>query len=285
MTSAPQTLLELRRHQKDGQPWLLSLVLPEVGGGRLDASRLAVIDEHPDARVLKVSGLDQTTFELLVEEYAGRFTAIEFWKCPRIADLTPLESLSGLELVAFYWNQRATRLWDLSRNPRLTGLHFDDFTRLHDLGDLTRGGSLVELGFGDAVWSTSVFESLEPLGGLRGLGRLTFTAKKIEDGRVEPLAELSALTELSFPSNLFTTRQVAWLRAHLPDTLQARSLAAFLTLRHPVEGDGKTKDVLLVGKRQPFLSSAADAGRIRRHETRFAAMVEEFRQDPMLPPS
>jgi hypothetical protein len=284
MTSGPRSLRELRRSHTDDEPWLVNLVLPEIGGGRLEPSGLAVLEERPDATALRISGLDQASFETLVTEYAARFTAVEFWKCPRIADLSPLESLPRLELVAFYWNQRATRLWDLSCNPSLTGLHVDDFTRLHDLRDLEGGGSLRELGFGDLIWSTSVFESLGPLARLSGLERLAFTAKRIEDGRIQPLGELHGLTELSFPSNLFTTRQVAWLRAHLPPTLDSESLSPLRILKRPVEYRGRTRDVLLVGKRQPFLSSVADAARIERHVRRFDDMVADFRRDPTLPP-
>jgi hypothetical protein len=284
MVAAPTTLLELRRSRRDNPSWLVSLVLPEIGGGRLGRSELAALEDRPEARALKISGLDQDVFEILISEYAAQFSAIEFWKCPRITDLSPLEDLPGLELVAFYWNQRATRLWDLTRNPRLTGLHFDDFTRLHDLRDLERGGTLRELGFGDAVWSTSVFESLEPLAGLERLQGLRFTAKKIEDGRIEPLARLRGLADLSFPTNLFTTRQVAWLRAHLPAPLESASLSPVIHLKRAVEAKGKTRDVRLVGRGKPFLSSLTDAARIQKHVAEFDRLVAGFRSDPSLPP-
>ena len=285
MTAEPQTLAQLRRHQKVPPPWRLSLVLPEIGGGRLDVGQLAVIEDHPEATALSVSGLDQATFELLVADYGRRFAAIELWKCPRVADLTPLEDLPELRLLSVYWNQRATRLWDLRRTPALTGLNLDDFTRLHDLGDLSRGQSLRELGFGDMIWSTSVYESLEPVGDLAGLQTLAFSAKRIEDGRVQPLGGLTGLRGLSFPTNLFTTEQVAWLRARLPATVQGRSLAATVPVERPLEYHGKVRDVLLVGKRKPFLSSQDDERRIRRHVEEFERLVERFRTDPALDPT
>jgi hypothetical protein len=173
-----------------------------------------------------ISGLDQATFESLVAQYGTRFSAIEFWKCPRIADLSPLEDLPDLQLVAFYWNQRATRLWNISRNPRLTGLCFEDFDRLHDLRALQSGASLQELEFGDAVWSKSAFESLEPLATLSGLRSLNINAKRIDDGRFEPLGQLTRLEALRFPPRQFTNRQIAWLRATLPASLESASLAS-----------------------------------------------------------
>lgn len=284
MTREPTNLLDLRRKDRVDPRWLLNLVLPEIGGGRFDESHLAGVASDPNARALRVSGLDQATFEALVSRHGAQFSAIEFWKCPRIADLTPLEDLTGLRLVSFYWNQRATRLWDLSRTPQLVGLHFDDFTRLHNLSDLEGGEALVELEFGDAVWDKSVFETLEPLVALAGLRSLKFSAKRIDDGRVEPLAALQQLEELSFPRNQFTTRQVAWLRARLPESLASDALEPVNHLSPPLEYDGKARDVLLVGKRKPFLNSVDDAARIRKHIDGFRQMVDYFRSNPALAP-
>lgn len=284
MALEPSSLLELRRRKRDDPPWLVNLALPEIGGGRLDASHLTAIGEKASARALRISGLDQATFESLVAHYGKQLSAIEFWKCPRIADLSPLADLPDLQLVAFYWNQRATRLWNMSRNPRLTGLCFEDFTRLHDLRDLQTCASLEELEFGDAVWSTSFFESLEPLATLRRLRSLKFNAQRIDDERVEPLGELQRLEVLGFPPRQFTTRQVAWLRARLPASLESASLSPLVQLERPLELGGKTRDVLLVGKRKPFLNSVTDAPRIKKHVDGFVQMVDDFRRDPGLRP-
>lgn len=284
MQGGPATLAELRKAYRDDQPWLLKLVLPDVGGGRFDESHMELIASHPEVSALRVSGLDQATFEALVSRFGPQFSAIDFWKCKRIADLTPLEDLPHLRLVSFYWNQRATRLWDLTRTPNLTGLHFDDFTRLHDLDDLSRGFGLNELEFGDAVWDTSVFESLEPLAALTALKSLKLSAKRINDGRIEPLAALQELKSLSFSSRQFTTRQVAWLRARLPDSVQSEALEPVRRLSRPLQRERKQLDVLLVGKRKPFLNSVQDAARIEKHVDAFWRLVAEFRADPSLSP-
>jgi hypothetical protein len=96
--------------------WQLRL-FPEARGSRLGESRLAVISKHPGARALRIGGLDQAGFEHLVARYGAQFSAIEFLGCQRIADLSPLEDLPGLRLVSWVWNQRATRLWNMSRTP------------------------------------------------------------------------------------------------------------------------------------------------------------------------
>jgi hypothetical protein len=242
------------------------------------------MDERRHATALRVSGLDQATFETLVARLDVRFSALHFWKCPRIVDLTPLESLPQLRLVSFYWNQRTSRLWDLGRTPNLAGLRLFDFTRLHDLADLTRGSSLVELDLGDAVWDSLVVESLEPLASLPDLRSLWLSAKKIQDGRVEPLGRLQHLESLTFSAKQFTMRQVAWLRARLPESLASEALEPVRRYSKPLTYHGKERDVLLVGKRKPFLNSVLDADRIRKHVTDFNQLVDAFRADPSASP-
>lgn len=285
MGSGPRDLLELRRASDTQPPWFVNLVEPEVGGGRLDPSQFAVLERNPEATALRVSGLDQTTFEHLVSGYGTRFKAIELWKCPRVEDLTPFEDLPDLRMVSLYWNQRSPRLWNLKRTPQLTALRFEDFTRLHRLDDLNAGEALTEVTFGDAVWAKSTFETLEPLAALTGLRRLSFHPKRIDDGRVQPLGALSGLEKLSIPTNLFTTEQIAWLRARLPESVESNTLGALMRLEKPLDLDGKPRDVLLVGKRKPFLNSDLDAARITKHVRAFEKMVSEFRDHPALEPT
>jgi len=258
-----------------------SLVQPEIGGGKLDAEQLGVLDSVPAAPALHVSGLDQTAFERLVADYGHRYTAIHFWKCPRVEDLSPLEDLPFLELVAFYWNQRATRLWDFRRTPRLRGLSFKDFRKLTALDELVSATSLDQLVFGDAVESKSVFDSLDPLGGLARLRSLEFMPRRIADGRVDALGGLDKLEHLYCPSNLFTSRQFAWLRARLPRASESRVLQPLVNLPRPL-GE---KDVLLVGRGKPFLNSGTDAVRISKHVDQFNRYVAEYVADPQLLPS
>jgi hypothetical protein len=101
-------------------------------------------------------------------------------------------------------------------------------------------------------------------------------------GRIEPLAALQGLRSLSFSPKQFTTSQVAWLRARLPDSLQSGALEPVRQLSHPMTVNGKDRDTLLVGKRKPFLSSVQDAARIRKHTEQFNRMVADFRADPSL---
>ena len=271
------------------QPWCIDLLQRELSGGRTTARDLDAIAARPDATALRVSGLDQTTFELLIDRFGSQFDAIYFWKCGRIADLTPLETLRRLRLVAFYVNQRTSRLWDLRRTPRLLALRFENFTGLHALDDLASGRTLQELDFGDALWNTPVFHSLSPLTALASLRRLSFNARKITDGRIQPLASLAQLEWLTFPPNLFTTSQVAWLKAHLSESVQSKVVGPVFHLG-PIKNlsDGSVteldKNVLVVGKRKPALNARRDAARLQRYVEEFDRLVQRFRDDPSAQP-
>ena len=81
-------------------------------------------------------------------------------------------------------------------------MHFEDFTQLNTLDDLAAGSSLEELGFGNAVWVTSVYATLGPLAGLVGLRHLTFSAKRIMDGRVQPPAKPDVAGDAVVPDQL-----------------------------------------------------------------------------------
>lgn len=278
----PRTLNDLRPPYHPVPPWNVT-IHPKDHNGRLTASDIDVISERPDALAVRVSRLDQAGFEALIARYGSQFVAIELEHCPLITDLTPLEDLPDLRLVDIDWNQRATQLWNLARTPGLTGLRFQDFTRLHNLRDLRTGASLRELVFGDTMRKSAVFESLDSLAALTGLRSLTFSAKRIDDDRVEPLAELTQLDELEFPTSMFTTRQVAWLRARFPETFRSRVLAPIVHFE-PSPDSEDTTDTLLVGKRKPFLNSVTHAARISKHVNEFWQTVDEFRRDPGLAP-
>jgi hypothetical protein len=284
----PLNLEELTAARSMNPARRVDLLLREIGGGKLAAAGLDAISLRPDATALRVSGLDQSTFETLVERHGRQFTALHFWKCPRVQDFSPLENLPDLALVSIYWNQRTSRLWNLAKTPKLRGLEFEDFSRLRDLDDLGNAVAIEELSFGDKIWVKAAVASLEPVGAMTTLRRLSFALRKIEDGRIQPLANLPLLEQLDCSSNLFTTEQLAWLRAHLPDSVEGRVLAPIERLDQPLpnhSGQGPDRDVLVMGKRKPFLSSHDDASRVQRYVDDYWKLVARFRHDPSLEPA
>lgn len=259
----------------------LSLVERDHPESRITRHELDTIGRFPTATEISVSGLTQDTFEYFIAQYGSQFRVINFWKCPLVHDLTAMESLPRIEYVVYFWNQRAERLWDLSRNTRLKGFGFDDFTRMHDLSQLTSAPALQELHFGDKVWTKCVLNTLEPLGQCSKLKSLTFRARKILDGRVEPLANLRNLERLEFPANQFTCRQVAWLKARLPETVRSEVLRGYWTISQPIHHNGKDKDTVLVGKgKRLLIDSKKDRALFDRHVDEFNTLHRWFREHP-----
>jgi hypothetical protein len=255
----------------------LGLVQPETNGGKIGKAQIDALDEHADVRSISISGLDQSTLEYLVVKHGARLEAIEFWKCPRLSNLSPLEDIPRLQAVSLYWNQKAERLWDFSRNPLLRALRFTDFTKLNTLDDLARATALSELEFGGEIDNKFVLESLDPLQDLGQLRELSFGARKIQDGRIEPLAKLVDLRSLNFGIGLFTTPQIAWLKSRLRDTVSSEVLRATRKIDPPLAIGNKNIDTFVVGFGKPSLDSARDAGRLDKYEREFAAMVEYFK--------
>ena len=254
----------------------VSLALREFSGGRIAKEDIDVIQEFPNATEIAISALTQDTFEYFVENYGRQFKAIIFWKCPLIGSLKAIETLDRVEYIVYYWNQRAEHLWDFSKTKALKGFCYDDFTRMHDISEIADAPALEELQFGNRVWAKYILNTLGPIIECTTLKRLAFSAKKILDGKIEPLAHLQQLEQLSFSSNLFSTEQVAWLKAHLPDTVVSKVLNAYWTIDKPLKISDKDKDTVIIGKGKPFLASVEDKERIARYVEQFNEMYHWY---------
>jgi hypothetical protein len=155
---------------------------------------------------------------------------------------------------------------------------------MHDISEVAGAPALEDLRFGDRVWKKYILNTLAPIKACTRLKSLSFSAKKILDGKIEPLAHLQQLEHLEFPSNLFSTEQVAWLKAHLPATVDSRVLNAYRTIDKPLRISDKDKDTFITGKGKPFLSSAEDKGRISRYLAQFNEMHQWFLENPQALP-
>ena len=52
----------------------------DVGGGKITRQEIDIIKDFPDAKALKISGLNQETFEYLIGHYGQQFKRIYFLK-------------------------------------------------------------------------------------------------------------------------------------------------------------------------------------------------------------
>ncbi len=262
--------------QVPDQDSFVTLLPRDTSSGKITKDEIDGIKDFPGATEIVLYGLTQDSFEYFIEYYGQQFKAIIFWKCPLIGSLKAMERLDRVEYIVYFWNQRADKLWDFSKTKALKGFSFDDFSRMHDISEIADAPSLEELQFGNRVWTKYILNTLDPLKNCTTLKNLSFSAKKIEDGRIEPLAHLKQLERLSFATNLFSTEQVAWLKARLPETVESRVLNAFWTMDKPLPISGMVKDTFIVGRGKPFLSSVDDKPKITRYATQFNEMVQWY---------
>jgi hypothetical protein len=261
--------------QSDGS---INLIERDITGGKITKETIDTIQELTSHR-LKISGLKQDTFEYLIWKYGNRFLEITFWKCPRIEDFSPLESLGRLQRLDFFWNQKANRFWNLAKNPNLKALSFNNFVKTTCLSTLGSSTSLEKLEFGNSCGDTSHVESLEPIGAITTLKELAFSPKKIVDAKAEPLTRLPNLKALHFSNRLFSTEKIAWLVARLPPGLESNVLTSFIALQ---PGQLAGVDTLIVGRGKPFLDSVRDKDRLAKYVSKFEALVAHFRSNPSL---
>ncbi|WP_082281523.1 internalin [Leptospira kirschneri] len=256
---------------------VLNLIEDDISGGKILKERIDTIKSNPQANTIQISGLRQDTFNYFVENYASQFETIYFWKCPLVEDLSALSKLKSIQYILFYWNQRAIRLWDMSKNSSLKGVAIDDFTRIHELTDFASSETIEEIHFGNKVWTKFVVESLSPLVHCKKLKFLDFNLKRLKDNDISYLEKTKELKSLHFNTNLFTTEQIAWLRAVRPD-IESSSLEPFRKLKNPiVDNREKTLDVIVNGKGKPLLNSDIDKIKLEKYISTFNALVEEYR--------
>ncbi|QCO42524.1 internalin [Leptospira interrogans] len=255
----------------------LYLIEDDITGGKILKERIDTIKSNPQANTIQISGLRQDTFNYFVENYASQFEAIYFWKCPLVEDLSALSKLENIQYILFYWNQRAVRLWDMSKNSSLKGIAIDDFSRMHNLTDFVSSKTIEEIHFGNLVWTKFTVESLSPLVYCKKLKFLDFNLKKLKDNDISYLEKITELKSLHFDPNLFTTEQIAWLRAARPD-IESSSLEPFRKLKNPiVDNREKTLDVIVNGKGKPSLNSDIDKVKLEKYISTFNALVEKYR--------
>ncbi|WP_096153550.1 MULTISPECIES: hypothetical protein [Bacillus] len=243
----------------------------EITGGTITFKEIDKISEMQKIDKVMISGLKQDSFEYFIRTQSYKFQAIMFWKNKLVEDWSLLSTLKNVKFIGFFHNQRITQLWDMTENNSLEGLYISDFTRLHSLDGIKNAPKLERLYFGDAVWNTSVLNDLKALENSR-LKEFHFAGKAIKEEDITIYTKMPNLERLNFRTNLYTTEQLAWLVANLPN-VQGYSLNPYVKFN---DVNSTEKDILICGKRKPFLSSEKDEMKIRKYVDEFEQMVEQF---------
>ena len=105
----------------------------DIGGGKISIADIDKLKDYPKTDVVRISGLRQDTFEYFIQTYGNQLKAISFFKNKFIEDWSLLGTLTNVEYLHFFANQRISSLWDMSENRSLTGLCIEDFSRLSSI--------------------------------------------------------------------------------------------------------------------------------------------------------
>jgi len=217
---------------------------------------------------LWLSYVNQKELNLIINLINPRMLCIYDIKA---SDLTSLEKLTNLEILEIEWNTKATELWNISRNKLLKALYIKDFSRLHDISQITGGHNINILSLAGGNSKPLKLDTLKELAELRQLEYLGLSNIKILDESLDPLTELKYLKELSI-SNQFPTEEYAKLSMRLPHT-KCEKFSAYSFLGSPIGG----KDVMVVGKRKPLLSTREDTDKLQKYKERFKALQEKYK--------
>lgn len=192
----------------------------------------------------------------------------------QVPDLTSLEQLANVKTIYLQWNTKATTLWDVSKNVHLRTLGVEDFKRLEDISVLPDCSWLEKLTLaGGVVSNTLKLSTLSPLSRLVNLKTLELNNIRIKDESLSPLQHLQDLRELHI-SNQFPTEEYAKLSVHLPST-SCNLFRPYTKLLQHIDG----KDVMVTGKRKPFLNSVSDASRLEKYEKQFRQFQDKYRAE------
>lgn len=244
----------------------------DVGGGKISRNDIDKLKNYENCDRVMISGLRQDTFEYFIEEYGPSLKYVYFFKNKLVEDFSALETCTNLVYVRFFHNQRAEKLWNMTKNINLQGLDISDFTRLHYLNGVETAPSLQHLSFGDAVWSTSYLHDINILRSCK-LKSFDFSGKAIENIDLQVFADMPELEYLDFPTNLLETEEIAQLVASRPE-VKGYALRPYVKFER---NDYNEKDILIIGKRKPFLNSKKDELKIKNYVENFENLVTLYR--------
>lgn len=250
----------------------------DIGGGTITVEDIDRLKDYPDTDVVTISGLHQDTFEYFIKTYGKQLKAIRFFKNKLVEDWSLLGTLTQLEYIHFFANQRISSLWDMSNNISLTGLCIEDFSRLTSIKGIERAPSLKEFKIGNAIWDKMVLESLIPLAHTN-IEKFSFYGKSITENDYSFLGDMPELKHFDFPTNMITTEQVAWIVANFPD-LDGFALKAKRDCDLFDSSFNKIPGAIIVGKRKPSLIVAENEKRIERYVQNFECLKQKYKGVP-----
>lgn len=255
----------------------INLVQKPVDGGTISVEQIDAIRDFPNAKSIIISGLKQDTFDYFINTYGKQFRAITFWKNKSVSDLSSLASLNDIEYISYFFNQKASQLWDMTNNKKLVGLSLTDFTKLHVLDAIEKACNLTHFYVYDRVEAKMEIESLKPIIGTN-IKHFIWGGKKVLDNDFKCLAN-SRIKELDINPTQFTVLELAQLLALFPETLKG-SITIPYKKGGIVDKDGYTEYFFLC-KRNKTCVKGRDDERFASYLNEFESLLKECRDNKL----
>lgn len=252
----------------------LNLLQKEVDGGVISFEQIDEIANHPNAKSIIISGLKQDTFEYFVTKYGNQFEAISFWKNKLVADLSCLGTLQNIKYIHYFYNQKATDLWDISSNTNLIGLGIYDFSKLHDISKIETASNLLNFQLGDAVTPAMVVHSFKPIMNTN-ITHFEWWGKAVEDNDYTCLAK-SNVTELDMNPTQFTLEELVGLLSHFSDSLTGSITKPYV--KTGVKDKDGYREYYNLCKRKRMCEKGKDDARFQKYLDEFECLLAEKRK-------
>lgn len=228
--------------------------------------------KHPE--ILEISGMNQQSLEYFVQHYGKSYRYLSFFKCQLIQDFSPLEDLENLEEVSLYWNIRADKLWDFSRNVSLRSIGISDAKKMTLNPELLKTSNVLEtVCFSGSIFNNYPMESLDCFAGMPALKHLWLNNIRLNSKSLDALNSMPALERFDFDAGMLTTEEIAWIVAKYPN-LSGKCLCAYN------KEDAMLNDVRVCGFRKPGLDLPQHQKRLDKYVAQFNALVEKYRNEP-----
>ncbi|PGK51736.1 internalin [Priestia megaterium] len=236
-----------------------------------DTKNIKLLSSLPNIDTVWIYWVNQKEFDSIISLINPRHLYVYGVQIP---DLSSLECLADVETICLQWNTKASTLWDVSQNTRLRKLGVEDFKHLVDISVLSDCFWLDELTLaGGVVSNTLKLDNLSPLSALVNLKTLGLNNIRVKDESLSPLQHLKTLKELHI-SNQFPTEEYAKLSVHLRKTT-CDLFQPYKKLLQHING----KDVMVTGKRKPFLNSVADVSKLEKYASQFKQFQDKERKE------
>jgi hypothetical protein len=189
-------------------------------------------------------------------------------------DLAILEILTATSALILHWNTKSPSLWDISKNQQLRSLEITDFSKLNDISDLSSARQIEILKLEGGIDKKLNIQTLKPLSVLTNLKYLRLANLKVVDDTLNPLADLKNLEEL-WLSNQFETKEYAWLSTRLPNT-KCNMFQAINKVNITGVKNELVWDIMVTGRRKPFLLSTKDKTKIDKYINEFEKLKNDL---------